>query len=185
MVQLVEDFLRDPKAFTAVYMHGIADPGGHIMMQVQGAAYGVYKKMGGKERERVGVLLYNIYTSSWKKDKEVKYKEMTDFQDDKEVQDIASLKSEHARWEEQLLEVMYTEFATDETVVESAREVFCKFQPMLAHAADAAKKAAEEEGEAGLNIPAYLDSLRAKVASDVAKKVPKSKKRWSSRESCS
>ena len=50
-------------------MQGISDPGGHIMRQVQGAAYGVYKKMGGKERHKVGVLLYNIYKSSWDKDR--------------------------------------------------------------------------------------------------------------------
>ena len=66
MVQLVEDFIRDPRSFTKADMHVIDDPGGHIMMQVKGAAYGVYKKMGGKESEKVGVLLYNIYTSSWR-----------------------------------------------------------------------------------------------------------------------
>ena len=132
MVELVEEFLRDPRSYTAADMHGIDDPGGHIMMQVKGAAYGVFKKMGGKEHEKVGVLLFNIYSPSWKKDKDIRFKEMTDFQEFPEVQDIASLKSEHARWENMLLEVMYGEFATDEAVVESVREVFCKFQPMLA-----------------------------------------------------
>ena len=98
----------------------------------------------GAALQKVGVLLFNIYTSSWKKDKDNRFKEMTDFQEFPEVQDIASLKSKHARWESMLLEVMYGEFATDETVVESVREVFCKFQPMLAHAADAGKKAGRD-----------------------------------------
>ena len=100
---------------------------------------------------------------------------MTDLQDFPEVADFASLKQQHARWEDMLLEIMYSEFASDETVVESAREVFCKFQPMLAHAADAAKKAAEEEGSTGFDIPTYLESLRSKVTSEVAKKVGRSK----------
>ena len=60
----MEEFLRNPRSFTKADMHAIEDPGGHIMMQVKGAAYGVFKKMGGKEHEKVGVLLYNIYTSS-------------------------------------------------------------------------------------------------------------------------
>ena len=170
MVELVEEFLRDPRSFTAADMHGIDDPGGHIMMQVKGAAYGVYKKMGGKEREKVGVLLYNIYTSSWKKDKDIRFREMTDFQEFPEVKDIGSLRQEHARWENMLLEVMHGEFAADETVVESAREVFCKFQPMLAYAMDAGKKAAEEEGEAGIHIPAYLEAIKFKVSREVTKK---------------
>ena len=95
------------------------------MMQVKGAAYGVFKKMGGKEHEKVGVLLFNIYTSSWKKDKDIRFREMTDFQEFPEVKDIGSLRQEHARWDNMLLEVMHGEFATDKTVVESAREVFC------------------------------------------------------------
>jgi len=132
--------------------------------------YGVSKKMGGKEHEKVGVLLYNIYTSSRKKDKEVRLREMADFQEFPEVKGIGSLKQEHARWDNMLLEVMHGEFATDETVVESAREVFCKFQPMLAYAIDAGKKAAEEEGVAGIHIPAYLEAIRFKVSREVTKK---------------
>ena len=120
-------------------------------------------------------MLFNIYTSSWKKDKEVRLREMADFQEFPEVKGIGSLKQEHARWENMLLEVMYGEFATDETVVESVREVFCKFQPMLAHALDAGKKAAEEEGEAGIHIPAYLEAFRSKVTSEVVKKGGKAK----------
>ena len=42
MMELVEEFMRDPRSFIAADMHGIDDPGGHIMMQVKGAAYGVF-----------------------------------------------------------------------------------------------------------------------------------------------
>ena len=65
---------------------------------------------------------------------------------------------------------MYSEFASHRTVVKSAREVFCKFQPMLAYAMDAGKKAAEEEGEAGIHIPAYLEAIKFKVSREVTKK---------------
>ena len=63
-----------------------------------------------------------------------------------QVQEVSQLKARQRAWEAALLEVMYSEWATEETVLESSREVFGKFQPMLAHAYDAAKAAAEEEG---------------------------------------
>ena len=59
--QLLTDFLRDPKSYRKADMHRVEDPGLYIFRQVQGAASGVYTKMGGKETEKVGVLLHNIF----------------------------------------------------------------------------------------------------------------------------
>ena len=53
-----------------------------------------------------------------------------------------------------------------EGVVESAEQVFVKYQPMLTQAARKAKAAAEEEEEQGYNIPAYLEALQARVSLD-------------------
>ena len=36
--------------------------------------------MGGKETEKAGVLIYNIYTSSWTKDDSIRFQEATYFQ---------------------------------------------------------------------------------------------------------
>ena len=168
--QLLEDFLRDPKAYTKADMHGIGDPGGAIMLQVQGAAAGVMKKMGGKETERVGVLLYNIYTSSWVKTKEIRFSEANDFQQWGMLSAEADLKEGHKEWQEGLLEVLYCDWMTPEGVVESAEQVFCKYQPMLTQAARKAKAAAEEEEEEGYNIPAYLEALQARVSLDTREK---------------
>ena len=118
-----------------------------IMMQVKGAASGVIKKMGGQEQEKVGVLIYNIYTSSWLKPKEVRFKEAAEFQEWEQVQSLAELQEGFKAWQAALLEVLYTEWMTPEGVVESAEQVFVKFQPMLTQAARASKAAAEEEGE--------------------------------------
>jgi hypothetical protein len=103
------------------------------MMQVQGAAAGVLKKMGGKETERVGALLYNIYTSSWKKTREVRFREANDFQEWDMLQADADLKQGHKEWQDALLEVLYSDWMTPEGVVESAEQVFAKYQPMHAH----------------------------------------------------
>ena len=47
----------------------VDDPGGHIFSAVKGSAYGVtvYRRMGGSEQHRVGVLIHNIYKASWEK----------------------------------------------------------------------------------------------------------------------
>ena len=60
------------------------------------------KKMGlnsflSKETEKVGVLLYVIFKSFWRKDNGTKYRGMADFQDFPEVAGFASLKREHLR----------------------------------------------------------------------------------------
>ena len=140
------------------------------MLQVQGAAAGVLKKMGGKETGRVGVLLYNIYTSSWKKTKEIRFREASDFQQWDMLSADADLKQGHKEWQDALLEVLYCNWMTPEGVVESAEHVFAKYQHMVTQAARKAKAAAEEEEEQGYVIPAYLEALQARVSLDTREK---------------
>ena len=122
--------------------------------------------MGGKETERVGVLLHNIYTSSWKKTKEIRFREANEFQEWGMLPADADLKQGHKEWQDGLLEVLCSEWMTPERVVESAEQVFAKYQPMLTQAARKAKAAAEEEEEQGYGIPAYLEALQARVSLD-------------------
>ena len=107
--QLLADFLRDPKSYSKADMHGVEDPGLYIFRQVQGAASGVYKKMGGKETEKVGVLIYNICKSSWTKDDSIRFQEAADFQQWEPVETLEELKEGHKDWAEGLLEVLYAE----------------------------------------------------------------------------
>ena len=64
----VSDYIADPASFSAVDM-AVDDPGRHIFSAVKGAAHGVYRRMGGGEQEKVGVLLFNIYRASWEKNR--------------------------------------------------------------------------------------------------------------------
>ena len=72
------------------------------MMQVKGAAYGVFKKMGGKESEKVGVLLFNIYASS-------KLRGVYDQRSDwvKELKDQSSVTAEKVKTDKNLAD-LYT-----------------------------------------------------------------------------
>ena len=147
--------------YTRADMVGVEDPGHHIFRQVKSAAYPVYEKMGGKEKSRVGVLIYNIYTSSWNR-KSV-HKDMEKLNNMAVVGGIQQLKARHEEWRAALLEVMYCDYASEELVQESAERVFQRFQPMLRNADREARKRAAEEGGTGIDVPKYLDCLKQQV----------------------
>ena len=68
--ELLREFLQvqDPTGHKPADMQ-VYDPGGHIFRQVKGACHGVYRRMGCKEKEKAGVLIYNTYRSSWKQER--------------------------------------------------------------------------------------------------------------------
>ena len=159
--ELVREFLRDPKGHGPADMQ-VPDPGGHIFMQVKGAAHGVYRRMGGGEKSKVGVLLYNIYKSSWKKERKELHRLQHEFDEIQVVAGVSTLRARHKEWVDALLEVMYSDWSSKEMVLESAEVVFQRFMPQVMQARRAAEALAKQEGEGQL-VPEFIEQLAARV----------------------
>ena len=112
--------------------------------------------MGGKEASRVGVLIYNIYKSSWKKERKELQRLHHEFNELPFVPGVSTLRQRYREWMDLLLEVMYSDYSAPELVLESAEVVFQRFMPQVLQARRAAEAMAQEEGEGQL-VPEFLE----------------------------
>ena len=128
----VEAMLLDPMGTVAADVV-VQDPGEHVCRLVQASMDSVWEDMGGGERRHVGALLLNTLQKAIKKKIKVQARESTctALEDFEVVTGPSQLKTQWEAWFSLVWEVRYSEFYTDDTLRQSARRVFQRFQPML------------------------------------------------------
>ena len=139
----------------------VQDPGEHVCRLVQASMDSVWEDMGGGERRHVGALLLNTLHKAIRKKIKVQARESTALEDFEVVTGPSQLKSRWEAWASLVWEVRYTPFYTDDTLRQSARRVFQKFQPLLHDAQEAYDRAPE-----GKKFKKFLKTLKTKVLED-------------------
>ena len=117
--------------------------------------------MGGGESRRVGTLLLHTLQASINKKVKQQARESTALENFEVVSGPSQLKSRWEAWASLVWEVRYTPFYTDDTLRQSARRVFQKFQLMLEDAGEAFDRAPEDKA-----FKKFLKALKARVLED-------------------